>query len=144
MKATIHERHVPLFYVAALYNLVAVVGPLFATNVFYGLFFAKPSADLGPEAAIHTQAFWVSVALFGVGYLMVARDPIRNRAILWLAAPGKTYVAVLFAWHYWAGDVTVLAALGGLGDLAFALLFLRYLLLTRGCEPPAPDAGAAG
>jgi hypothetical protein len=132
--STIHTRHVPLFTVAAVYNLVAAVGPLLATDMFYGLFFAKTPAAHSPIAALHTQAFWVTVALFGLGYLMVARDPVRNRAILWLAAPGKIYVAALFGWHYWAGNVTAMAALGGFGDLVFALLFLRYLLLTRDDE----------
>jgi hypothetical protein len=135
--STIHTRHVPLFYVAAFYNLSAVVGPLLATDMFYDLFFAETPAVIGPVASLHTQAFWVSVALFGVGYLLVARDPIGNRGILWLAAPGKIYVAALFGWHFWAGDVTAMAALGGFGDLVFALLFLRYLLLTRGGEEDA-------
>ena len=127
----IHQRHVPLFYVAAVYNLLAASSALFLTELHFSLFFTEAAASSGPIVAINTQAFWVCVVLFGVGYFFVARDPVHNRSILYLGVPGKAYVFFFFTLHYFQGHVTVIALLGGIGDLVLALLFLRYLLKTR-------------
>ncbi len=117
----------PLFYVAAAYNIaaaaVALIAPRFHTESFFG-----PDAVIeGSVAFVNTQAFWVSVLLFGVGYWMVARDPSKNHGIVLLAAIGKTYVFAIWAWHYAQGSMTAFALFGGVGDLVFAGIFAVFL-----------------
>ncbi len=117
----------PLFWLAAFYNIaagtVAVLAPEFHVEQFFG------SATLleGAVAHLYTQAFWVSVLSFGVGYAIVARDPDRNHGILLIAAFGKTYVFFVFTSAWLDGSMRLLALVGGIGDLAFALAFLFFL-----------------
>ena len=81
----------------------------------------------GAVAHLYTQAFWVSVGLFGVGYAIVAHDPGRNHGILLLAALGKTYVFVVFTAAWLRGSMGTLALVGGIGDLVFAAVFFWFL-----------------
>ena len=127
----IYQRHVPLFYIAAAYNLMGAAVPLLATELHLKTFFTEQAASSGVIMEMNTQAFWVTVFFFAVGYFMVGRDPKKNRPILWIAAPGKAYVFVLWTWHYMQGNVTEMALAAGIGDIIFALLFLRFLLKTR-------------
>ncbi len=117
----------PLFYVAATYNIVAAVVALTAPRFHTARFFGPDTAFEGSVALLNTQAFWVSVLLFGVGYWMVARDPSKNHGIVLLAAIGKTYVFAIWAWHYAQGSMTAFALLGGIGDLLFAGIFAVFL-----------------
>ncbi len=120
-----------LFTVAAVWNLAAAAGALLTPELHRSLFFGSAVEELGSVARLNTQAFWVSVLLFGIGYGIVARDPDRNHGIVLLAALGKTYV--FLAWfRYWlAGEVTGFALMGGIGDLVFAALFAWFLLGAR-------------
>jgi hypothetical protein len=71
--------------------------------------------------------------VFGVGYAIVARDPIGNRGILWIGAIGKLGAVVLAVLQYQQGLLPLnTLALGG-GDLVFVLLFT--LFLWRGPRP---------
>ncbi len=93
----------------------------------------------GSVALINTQAFWISALLLGIGHWIVARDPSKNHGIVLLAAIGKTYVFVEWAWHYAMGSMTAFALLGRVGDLMFAALLTVFLwkasLPTAGCSP---------
>jgi hypothetical protein len=117
----------PLFYIAAAYNIMAAAVALIAPRFHTASFFGPDTAFEGSVALLNTQAFWVSVLLFGLGYLMVARDPSKNHGIVLLAAVGKTYVFVIWAWHYAQGSMTAFALLGGVGDLIFAGTFAVFL-----------------
>ncbi len=126
-----------LFIIACGWNMsaaaVALLAPAFHAQVFFG-----PGASLAePAAQLNTQAFWVSVALFGLGYGLIARDPSRNHGIVGLAALGKFYVAMMWSWYFFRGDAGILALLGAIGDFSFALLFVRFLLRARRASPPS-------
>ncbi len=102
---------------------MALLTPRFHVTQFFG-----PTTGFeGPVAHLYTQAFWVSVLLFGVGYAIVARNPNRNHGILLLAAFGKTYVFVVFARGWLTDSMSTLALVGGIGDLAFATTFVWFL-----------------
>jgi hypothetical protein len=121
------NRWKPFFWTAAVYNLLAAAVALLAPDFHVEQFFAAPAVLEGPVARIYTQAFWVSVLLFGVGYAIVARNPDRNHGILLLAALGKAYVFVAFVRAWLAGSMRTLALLGGIGDLIFAAGFVWFL-----------------
>lgn len=91
----------------------------------------------GPAGQMNTQAFWVSVLFFGIGYAIVARDPSKNHGLVLVAALGKTYVFVLWTAAWLRSEMTDLALAGAAGDLAFAAAFAWFLLRMRRQVPPA-------
>ena len=121
------SRWKPFFWIAAAYNCLAAAVALLAPEFHVDQFFGAATAFEGPVAQMNTQAFWVSVLLFGVGYGIVARDPGRNHGILLLAALGKTYVFVVFTASWLGGSMRALALAGGIGDLIFAAGFVWFL-----------------
>ncbi|MDP6978152.1 MAG: hypothetical protein QF570_06050 [Myxococcota bacterium] len=128
------QRWKALFWVAAFYNFSAATVALVAPEFHVARFFAPGTSFESPVAHIYTQAFWVSVFSFGMGYAIVARNPDRNHGILFLAALGKTYVCFAFARAWLEGSMGVLALVGGIGDLAFAVAFVWFLWSANVCH----------
>jgi quinol-cytochrome oxidoreductase complex cytochrome b subunit len=112
----------PLFVVAGVYDLVLGLGYLF----LYRWVFNRFSVML-PNHPAYLQLNALFVVVFGLGFLLVARDPERNRDIIRLG--------VLLKLAY-AGIVFTYAALGNMPsmwipwavcDLLFAAAFLLAL-----------------
>lgn len=122
------ERFRPLFYIAALWNLAAAGVALGAPDYHAEIFFGSDQVLANPAAAMNTQIVWISVAFFGIGYWIVARDPSKNHALILIAALGKACVAFLWFSGFLLGTVTSFALLGAAGDLIFATLFAHFLL----------------
>jgi hypothetical protein len=117
-----------LFALAALYNL-AVGGTMLATP-------GALAEQLNVEGAGAPFALMMSgllIAMFGVGYALVARDPAGNRGIVWIGMIGKIGAAVLGTIQYQAGVVPLTTFALGMGDLVFVALFA--LFLWRGPRP---------
>ena len=121
-------RFRPLFYVAALWNLAAAGVALCAPAYHARVFFGSDQGLASPGAAMNTQILWVSVAFFGVGYWLVARDPSKNHGLVLIATLGKTSTAILWFAGFLMGTVTSFALLGAAGDLIFAAFFAYFLL----------------
>lgn len=119
------------FGAAALWNISAAIGALADPGFHAALFFTEAPVGSHPIETINTQAFWVTVFFFGVGYLMAGRNPQANRGVIWLGALGKTYVFFLWTWAFVQGHVTGFALTGAIGDLLFAGFFFHYLWATR-------------
>lgn len=119
-----------LFASAALWNVAAATVALLAPDFHRGMFFVPTTGPIDTIARVDTQAFWVTVLFFGVGYGIVARDPDRNHALVFIAALGKIYVFFAWSWHWHAGEMTRFALFGAVGDLVFAALFLWFLRST--------------
>lgn len=115
-----------LFVLAALFN-VAVGAPMLVAPeaMLAGLGQAVP-ADL-----LMTRLASLLIVVLGVGYAMVARDPAANRPILWLGVIGKAPIPLLVWLNGGAAALQSSAFALSLGDLAFATLFLVYLLTHR-------------
>ncbi|HEY3755857.1 MAG TPA: hypothetical protein VGL42_06885 [Opitutaceae bacterium] len=107
-------------------------GPIFFFRDWsYGLAYGA-----GPEAATRFWGdFGYAVLLIGVGYLMIARDPRRNRDIVWLGILAKAFdvVALTWRWHEGIARPTVLipAAIDGAFGIGF-VVFLRALASEAG------------
>lgn len=71
------------------------------------------------------------VALFGLGYYWVSRDPSANPGIVMLGVVGKPLVFVLCLGHVVAGRVPLAWAAPALGDLVLGLLFLEFMRRRR-------------
>ena len=124
-------RYRSLFYLAGAWNLsaaaVALGFPEFHAQMLYG----QSESLSSPAAVINARIVWLSVAFFGVGYLIVARDPSKNHGLVLIAALGKASVGALWLWGYRAHEVAGLGLAGAIGDLAFAGLFAAFLLRAR-------------
>ena len=116
-----------LFTIAAMYNIIAAAIalslPEFHLQEFFGLGVVADSI----VARMNTEAVWVTVLIFGLGYGLVARDPSRNHGIVKLAIVGKVYFGLTWIFAFARGDVTPLALVGAIGDIIFALIFVAFL-----------------
>ena len=113
-----------LFAFAALWNL-AVGGPMLAAA-------AQVAERLGISGAAGPFAVAMAgllIAVFGVGYAMVAVAPAQNRGIVWIGLIGKVGAATLGALQFVAGIIPASTFALGMGDLAFAAAFAAFLWL---------------
>ncbi|WP_372365190.1 hypothetical protein [Candidatus Uabimicrobium sp. HlEnr_7] len=116
------------FTIAALWNITGAGGALLFPEFHTQLFFELSNSKFDIVAHVNTQAFWVSVLFFGVGYAIVAYNPRKNHGILLIAILGKLYVAVLWSYYWWNGKIKFFGLVGAVGDFVFALLFIAFLL----------------
>lgn len=115
-----------VFWVAALFNFAVGLPMLVAPEALL--------ADIGqpvPADLLMTRLAALLIVVLGIGYGMVARDPVANRPILWLGILGKAPIPLLVWLTGGAAALASSAFLLSLGDLAFATLFLAYLLTHR-------------
>ena len=116
---------------AAAWNIVGAILVLLDLKTHIVLFFGSDAVFENRIAIINTIGFWGQVILFGIGYLIAAVNPTRNHGIVYLAITGKIAVCILWIWCWMQGYVTVVAFCGGIGDLAFAILLLLFLVRIR-------------
>ena len=114
-----------LFRIAALFNWSAVVFFLPALGIADRLGHGAPTGTPFEHVGLG------AIALFGIGYWMVASAPEQNRGIVQLGLLGKVLAIAVVVGHYIAGNVSLPLALVVSGDIVFAVLFARYLVGTR-------------
>jgi hypothetical protein len=116
-----------MFLAAAVFNF-AMGGPIFfASSWSYQLAYeASPTES--------TLRFWgdfgFSVLLIGVGYLMVSRDLIRNRGIVWLGIFAKLFDVVALSWRASHGVARPIVLFPAAIDGIFVILFVLFLRST--------------
>lgn len=114
------------FAFAAFFNL-AVGGAMAA-----GASQVAAQAGLSGPASSYVIAFGgLCVAAFGVGYAMVAHDPVRNRNLVIVGAVSKIAAGALTAYHGFAGAIPKNIFYLGLGDFVWLALFIVFLWQTR-------------
>jgi hypothetical protein len=114
------------FWVAMAFNFVAGLPLLIAP--------AEMQASLGvaaPDDLLFHRFTGLLVVCFGVVYAFVAQDLMRYRPLVWLGVVGKAGVVALFTEAWLAGRVPFQAYAISLGDLAFVVGFLVFLLTSR-------------
>jgi hypothetical protein len=79
---------------AGAFNLLAGLGMIVLHHEGYKLLHVPK-----PELILPVQVMGILVGLFGVGYLLVARDPVENRNILLLGFWSKALSSVLALWY---------------------------------------------
>jgi hypothetical protein len=121
-------------------------GALFATAVMNGvasIIFLPASQGLRALAGMPDgEPFYLAtvsmfVLLFGIGYLWCAVTGRADRLFIALAAIGKLSFVTLVVSFWAAGALPWRAALTGMGDLPFGLLFLKWLFAGAVDEPAA-------
>ena len=92
-----------LLRAAGCYNL------LVGTNLFF--FVHENFKFLGlekPHPVMYVQLAGMLIALFGVGYLLIARRPLENRMLLWLGLASKAGGCLLIFYHVTRGSLQML------------------------------------
>jgi hypothetical protein len=115
-----------IFAVAALFNWAVGLPMLLAPAALLGAIGQPVPADL-----LITQLGALLIVVLGIGYAMVARDPVANRPILWLGVLGKAPIPLLVWLNGGEAALASSTFILSLGDLAFAALFLLFLLTHR-------------
>jgi len=112
-----------LFIIGAFWNWTISLTTLAIYRPFFSFFNMKI-----PESPVWLFMFLGAVFVFGIGYFLVALDPVKNYGIVTLGIIGKVLVFAAFIYFARVGEVHyVIVALGG-GDFIFAIFFLEFLL----------------
>ena len=113
-------------------------------NLGAALMFAFPDS-LGslaglpaPVPALYNVTLAALVALFGVTYGWLARQPVIDRPLVVFSAAGKTAFVLVVFFCWLAGQVPFLTLLAAGGDLVFAAIFVWWLF---GPVPPPYQGG---
>jgi hypothetical protein len=139
MKSFDPRRFRGLFYAAAAWNFSAAAVALAAPEFHAQMFFGSADSLEAAGGSINHQIVWISIAFFGLGYLLVARDPRKNHALVLIAAMGKASVGILWVDGYLNHAVSALVLAGAVGDLIFAGLFANFLIRARTLEVSPGD-----
>ena len=118
------------FAFAALFNWVAGLAILFAPDLFYQLLFIEER--IVPGARLFSDLTAALVITFGWAYWTVSRNPPAHRDLVMMGIIGKTLFVVVTWFHALTGSGPLNFAFLVLADLAFAAIFLRFWLSTRG------------
>ena len=110
---------------AGVFNLLAGSGMICLHHEGFRWFGIPP-----PGVVLPVQVMGILVGLFGVGYLLVAANPVENRNILMLGFWSKALSATAVMWHVAAGRLPwSLAAAVFFADVIYLPPF--YLILRR-------------
>lgn len=124
------------FLLAALWNFLGAGVAFFDLEANAREFYLTPESALHPVLFLNLKILWWTVLTFGIGYFIVALNPLKNHGLVAIAGLGKMAVGYLWVKGYWAGLVSEIAFLGGVGDVLFALVFAYFLWKFRkGAEP---------
>lgn len=122
------------FLVAGLFNLAGGLT---------GFFTMVETLDPPATYPFAFHLLFLAVAILGIGYLMVARDPRQNRAVVWIGLLTKIAGLGMSYWAIYDGQMPASTWPQPLvADLPWAIGFALFLVTTRSPEG-AVDAPSA-
>ncbi len=108
-------------------------------NLTAALVFAFPASTVGQQLGLpddvhplYSLLVALFVGLFGLVYGWLARRPAIDRSLLALGSIGKLGAFFIAGFLWLAGAVPGVVVIVAFGDLAFAALWLSWLVSTRG------------
>ena len=112
----------PFFVVAALYDVVlGLVFTFGSCRIFPRFGIALPNHDA------YVQLPGLLIAIFGLGFWMVSRDPVRERSIIVLGVLLKLAFSGVVLYHRVFGSIPDMWVTFALADVLFMLGFLAAL-----------------
>lgn len=117
-----------VFYTAGIYGLVVLVPQYFLEE--------KTGRDY-PPVITHAEYFYgfIGVALaFQIVFLMIARHPVKYRAMMVPSMIEKFSFVITVVVLYWQNRIAPVMLGAGLVDLVFGVLFVLAFLKTPGRE----------
>jgi hypothetical protein len=94
------RKFIPWFYAAAVYNAVWGIAVILFPNWFW--------QSIGmplPNYPSLFQSIGMMVMVFGYGYWLMAKDPIRYCGYIWIALAGKTFGPIGFLYTALQGEL---------------------------------------
>lgn len=122
-------RYAILFVVAAVWNFAGAIPGFFDSSGMFAREFGRELHD--PVMEIVYRGAWGTALLYGVGFLMVARDPVRHTGIVLMGGLGKAFFALHLAYMFAKGWTSSFALVVVAGDALFVALFVAYFLNVR-------------
>jgi hypothetical protein len=120
-----------MFFIGSLWNIsIGLIGLCFY-NLAITMFFGAKAATDNLLALIFFRFFMIAVILFGIGYYVVSRDLLANRAVVWLGLIAKLIIFFTFVYYYALGQASWFSVFGCSGDFAFSILFILFLFQTK-------------
>jgi len=113
-----------LFFVSALWNFAGAFPGVFDSAGMYEREFGKVLAD--PVMIAVYRGAWATAFLYGLGFLMVAYNPIRHTGVVMMGGLGKALFALNLLIMYINGWTSSFAIVVIVGDAIFVLLFVLY------------------
>jgi len=118
-----------LFITAAIWNLLAAGAVVFLLG---DARFRQALGFPGPADTISLELLAACLLVFGLGYYWVGGNLANNRDLVKLGVIGKPLVFLVFLGHAVRKEIPVLVVAPSLVDLLFGVLFLEFLMRTRG------------
>ena len=123
-----NDRHARLLFGSgALFNFVVGSSFLLASRLVGSLAGMEPP----PAGDIFERLAGFAIVLFGWMYWMVSRDPVTYRPFILAGIVGKLGVVAIAFTGLAAGITNLPLPLLTLVDLAYVVLFWRYLVVTQ-------------
>lgn len=94
------ERYRKWFYAATIYNLIWGVAVILDPVTPFRLFGAEP-----PNYPSLFQCIGMMVMVFAFGYYLIARDPLRYAAYVWIGLAGKIFGPIGFVYAATKGEL---------------------------------------
>lgn len=119
-----------LFLIASLYDVIL--------GLIFGLFFGAIYTAFGitaPNHAAYIQLPAFFIVIFGVGFYLVYRDPLRHRGIMLLGILMKANFSLIVFGHMLFGSIPNLYLPWAIFDGLFCILFL-IAYRSRSAETP--------
>ncbi|MCB0995509.1 MAG: hypothetical protein KDB21_10485 [Acidimicrobiales bacterium] len=122
-------RYAALFVVAAVWNLAGALPGFLDSDGMFAREFGRDLAD--PVMEIVYRGAWGTALLYGLGFLMVARDPVRHTGVVLMGGLGKAFFALHLLYMYLQGWTSQFALVVIAGDAVFVGCFVAYFRCVR-------------
>ena len=120
-----------LFVISAIWNFAGAIPGLFDTAGMFEREFSRALED--PVMVAVYRGAWGTAFLYGFGFLMAAKDPVRHTGVVLMGGVGKALFALNLFFMYMKGWTSDFAVVVIVGDIGFVALFILYFaVLKRG------------
>ncbi|MEM1145641.1 MAG: hypothetical protein AAGI88_23960 [Pseudomonadota bacterium] len=118
-----------LFVVSATWNFAGAIPGLLNTAAMFEQEFGRTLDD--PVMVAVYRGAWGTAFLYGFGFLLAARDPVRHTGVVLMGGAGKALFAINLLLMYLKGWTSSFALLVIIGDAIFVGLFIGYFASLR-------------
>ncbi len=113
------------FVVSGVWNLIGATDGLLRPALNLEKYYNVKTDDY--YTLFLNRSFWWCVLIFGVGYLLIAYDPVLFYGIIVMGIIGKVIVAANWYYLYLRGRAQTAVIFGATGDSIFTVFFVLAL-----------------
>lgn len=115
-----------LFVTAAVWNFAGAIPGLFDSSAMFKREFGRELTD--PVMLAIYRGAWGTALLYGIGFLLAARDPVRHVGVVLMGGLGKALFACNLVYMLKSGWTSQFAIVVIVGDALFVLAFIVYFI----------------